>query len=185
MDSFKAGDLVTFRLHGESYGLARIVYVEDLSLHSLYHLEILDAVLTAQDEGVDSYGVPYGRSHVLDGAESSPVVIDHMGRAMGRDGPDQPAVQALVELAKRDNCWIKVTGAERISFPPYDEAIPIAKRLMAAAPDRVLWGTDFPHPNATHEADEAELVDLVPKFAPDAAAQKKLLVDNPARLYGF
>jgi predicted TIM-barrel fold metal-dependent hydrolase len=114
-----------------------------------------------------------------------PFVIDHMGRAMGQDGPDQPAVQALVELAKRDNCWIKVTGAERISLPPYDDAIPIAKKLMQAAPDRVLWGTDFPHPNATHEADEAELADLIPKFAPDAAAQRKLLVDNPARLYGF
>jgi predicted TIM-barrel fold metal-dependent hydrolase len=114
-----------------------------------------------------------------------PFVIDHMGRAMGKDGPDQPAVRALVELAKRDNCWIKVSGAERISLPPYDEALPIAAKLMAAAPDRVLWGTDFPHPNATHEADEAELVDLVPKFAPGAAARQKLLVDNPARLYGF
>ncbi|MGA9502655.1 MAG: amidohydrolase family protein [Pseudolabrys sp.] len=50
---------------------------------------------------------------------------------------------------------------------------------------RVLWGTDFPHPNATHEADEADLVDLVPQFAPDPLAQKRLLVDNPARLYGF
>jgi predicted TIM-barrel fold metal-dependent hydrolase len=48
-----------------------------------------------------------------------------------------------------------------------------------------LWGTDFPHPNATHEADEADLVDLVPKFAPDPAVQKMLLVDNPAKLYGF
>jgi predicted TIM-barrel fold metal-dependent hydrolase len=104
---------------------------------------------------------------------------------MGKDGPDQPAVHALAELAKRDNCWIKVTGSERISLPPYDEAIPIARVLMQAAPDRVLWGTDFPHPNATHEADEAELVDLIPKFAPDETAQRRLLVDNPARLYGF
>ena len=94
-------------------------------------------------------------------------------------------MHALIELAKLDNCWIKVTGSERISFPPYDEAIPIARRLVEAAPDRVLWGTDFPHPNATHEADEAELVDLIPKFAPDPEVQRKLLVDNPARLYGF
>jgi predicted TIM-barrel fold metal-dependent hydrolase len=114
-----------------------------------------------------------------------PFVIDHMGRAMAKDGPDQPAVHVLIELAKLDNCWIKVTGSERISLPPYDEAIPIARRLVEAAPDRVLWGTDFPHPNATHEADEAELVDLIPKFAPDPVMQHKLLVDNPARLYGF
>lgn len=114
-----------------------------------------------------------------------PFVIDHMGRAMGKDGPDQPAVHALIELANLDNCWIKVTGSERISFPPYDDAIPIARRLVEAAPDRVLWGTDFPHPNATHEANEADLVDLIPKFAPGLVTQRKLLVDNPARLYGF
>ena len=63
--------------------------------------------------------------------------------------------------------------------------MPIAQAIVAAAPARVLWGTDFPHPNATHAADEADLVDLVPRYAPDAATQKSLLVDNPARLYGF
>jgi len=56
---------------------------------------------------------------------------------------------------------------------------------VEASPDRVLWGTDFPHPNSTHEADEADLVDLLPKIAPDPMLQKKLLVDNPARLYQF
>ena len=70
-------------------------------------------------------------------------------------------------------------------MPPYAAAVPIAHALAEAAPDRVLWGTDFPHPNATHEADEADLVDLVPQFAPDPLVQKRLLVDNPARLYGF
>jgi predicted TIM-barrel fold metal-dependent hydrolase len=68
---------------------------------------------------------------------------------------------------------------------PTPATVPIAHTLVEAAPDRVLWGTDFPHPNATHEADEADLVDLVPQFAPDPLAQKRLLVDNPARLYGF
>lgn len=76
-------------------------------------------------------------------------------------------------------------GAERISLPPYAEAVPIAHAIVAAAPERVLWGTDFPHPNPTHEADEAGLVDLVPKYAASAVAQLRLLVDNPARLYGF
>jgi len=84
-----------------------------------------------------------------------------------------------------ENCWIKVCGAERISMPPYAAAVPIARALVEASPNRVLWGTDFPHPNATHEADEADLVDLVPQFAPQALAQRSLLVDNPARLYGF
>jgi predicted TIM-barrel fold metal-dependent hydrolase len=70
-------------------------------------------------------------------------------------------------------------------MPPYAAAVPIARALVQAAPTRVLWGTDFPHPNPTHEADEADLVDLVPQFTADAVAQRQLLVDNPARLYGF
>jgi predicted TIM-barrel fold metal-dependent hydrolase len=114
-----------------------------------------------------------------------PFVIDHMGRVPGKDGVNQPPLKALVELAKLDNCWIKVCGAERISMPPYAAAVPIARALVEAAPTRVLWGTDFPHPNATHEADEADLVDLVLQYTHEAAAQQRLLVDNPARLYGF
>jgi predicted TIM-barrel fold metal-dependent hydrolase len=114
-----------------------------------------------------------------------PFVIDHMGRVPGKNGVDQAPLQALIALSRLENCWIKVCGSERISLPPYAEAVPIARALVEAAPDRVLWGTDFPHPNATHEADEADLVDLVPKFAPSLALQQKLLVDNPARLYGF
>jgi 2-pyrone-4,6-dicarboxylate lactonase len=114
-----------------------------------------------------------------------PFVIDHMGRVEATAGTEQPAFRALLELAKRENCWIKVCGAERISLPPYGAAVPIARALVEAIPDRVLWGTDFPHPNLKHEADEADLVDLIPQFAVTAEAQRKLLVDNPARLYGF
>lgn len=114
-----------------------------------------------------------------------PFVIDHMGRVPGKDGVDQPPLRALLDLHKLDGAWVKVCGSERISMPPYTEAVPIARRIVENRPDRVLWGTDFPHPNATHEADEADLVDLVPKIAPDATLQRKLLVDNPAALYGF
>jgi 2-pyrone-4,6-dicarboxylate lactonase len=114
-----------------------------------------------------------------------PFVVDHMGRVPAKDGVDQPPLRALIELSRLENCWIKVCGAERISLPPYDKAVPIAHALVEAAPERVLWGTDFPHPNSTHEADEADLVDLVPRYAPDALAQKRLLVDNPAKLYVF
>lgn len=114
-----------------------------------------------------------------------PFVIDHMGRVDAAAGTRQPAFRALLELGKRENCWIKVCGSERISPPPYAAAIPIARALVEAIPDRVLWGTDFPHPNLDHPADEADLVDLVPQFAVTAEAQRKLLVDNPAKLYGF
>ena len=114
-----------------------------------------------------------------------PFVIDHMGRVPSAAGVEQAPLKALLELAKLENAWIKVCGAERISMPPYAAAVPIARALVEAAPTRVLWGTDFPHPNATHEADEADLVDLVPQYALEALAQRRLLVDNPARLYGF
>ena len=114
-----------------------------------------------------------------------PFVIDHMGRVPSAAGVEQPPLKALLELAKLDNCWIKLCGAERISLPPYAAAVPIARAIVETAPERVLWGTDFPHPNPTHEADEAELVDLVRQFALTPLAQRRLLVDNPARLYGF
>jgi predicted TIM-barrel fold metal-dependent hydrolase len=114
-----------------------------------------------------------------------PFVIDHMGRVDASLGPEQPALAALLDLARLDGCWIKVSGAERISAPPFGAAVPIAARIMAAIPDRVLWGTDFPHPNLKIAVDEADLVDLVPAFAETEAAQQRLLVENPARLYGF
>ncbi|MDP2408926.1 MAG: amidohydrolase family protein [Pseudolabrys sp.] len=114
-----------------------------------------------------------------------PFVIDHMGRVPAAAGVDQPPLRALIELSKLEKCWIKVCGSERISMPPYTAAVPIARALVEAAPDRVLWGTDYPHPNATHDADEGELVDLVPQFVSDPLAQQRLLVDNPARLYDF
>ena len=112
-------------------------------------------------------------------------VIDHMGRVPGVDGVEQAPLKTLLELAKLEKCWIKVTGSERIDFPPYDKAVPIARKILETIPDRVLWGTDFPHPNSTHEADEGELVDLVPHIAVSADLQRKLLVDNPAKLYEF
>ena len=111
--------------------------------------------------------------------------IDHMGRVPAKDGIEQAPLKTLLELAQLENCWIKVCGSERIDFPPYDKAVQIARKIVETIPDRVLWGTDFPHPNPSHEADEGELVDLVPLIAPDPLAQKRLLVDNPARLYGF
>ena len=120
------------------------------------------------------------------GEFSLPVVVDHMGRVPVRDGLDQTPFRLLLELLKRPNWWVKVSGAERISDtgPLFADAIPFAQRLIAAAPDRVLWGTDWPHPNVRWEPDEADLVDLLPSFA-DAAALQQVLVDNPARLYGF
>jgi len=117
-----------------------------------------------------------------------PFVIDHMGRVKAGAGLDQPPFKALLELMKLDTCWVKVCGAERVSTagPPFADAMPFAQAILHAAPDRVLWGTDWPHPNiAKHMPNDGDLVDLVPLIAPDPAQRYKLLVENPARLYGF
>ncbi|MBB5689899.1 amidohydrolase family protein [Roseomonas alkaliterrae] len=114
------------------------------------------------------------------------VVVDHMGRVPAPQGTHHPAFRLLLDLLERPNWWVKVSGAERISAegPPFRDAVPFARRLIEAAPDRTLWGTDWPHPNVRWEPDEADLVDLLPEFG-DATALRRVLVDNPARLYGF
>ena len=111
-----------------------------------------------------------------------------MGRVKTEHGVDQPAFRKLLDFMKNDSCWVKICGAERISSagPPFTDAVPFAQALLEVAPDRVIWGTDWPHPNITrHMPNDGDLVDLVPLFAPDAPMQKNVLVDNPARLYGF
>ena len=93
-----------------------------------------------------------------------------------------------MDFMRNDNVWVKVCGPERVSSmgPPFTDAVPFARALIQAAPDRILWGTDWPHPNVgKHMPNDGDLVDMIPLIAPDAATQQKILVDNPARLYGF
>ena len=117
-----------------------------------------------------------------------PFIIDHMGRVKAAAGLDQPPFTALLELMKHENAWVKVCGSERVSSsgPPLTDSAPFAAALIAAAPERTLWGTDFPHPNVgKHMPNDASLVELIPLFAPDPATQRRLLVENPERLYDF
>ena len=116
-----------------------------------------------------------------------PMVIDHMGRVAAAGGLSQKPFRALLAFMKNENAWVKICGAERVSAkgPPFSDAVPFARALIEAAPDRILWGTDWPHPNVKHMPNDGDLVDLIPLMAPDPALQKKILVDNPARLYGF
>ena len=117
-----------------------------------------------------------------------PYVIDHMARVDATAGLDQAPFQALLRLLGDERCWVKVSGAERLTAtgpPPYDDVVPYARALIEAAPDRVLWGTDWPHPNVRHMPDDGDLVDLVAEFAPDETTRHRLLVHNPARLYDF
>ena len=117
-----------------------------------------------------------------------PYVIDHMGVVDGSAGLEQPAFQTLLSLVERDEkCWVKITGPERLSRtgPPFHDAVPFARALVEAAPRRVLWGTDWPHPNVPYMPNDGDLMDLFAQMAPSAELQKKILVDNPALLYGF
>ena len=116
-----------------------------------------------------------------------PFIIDHMGRVEARHGLDQAPFRLLLDLMKNDLAWVKVSGGDRISSAgkPFNDAIPFAQALIEAAPDRVLWGTDFPHPNVKVMPNDGELVDLFAAFCEDDALRKKVLVANPARLYGF
>lgn len=114
--------------------------------------------------------------------------IDHMGRVKASDGLDQKPLRILLNLMKQDEkCWVKVCGAERVSSsgPPFEDAIPFARRIVETAPDRVIWGTDWPHPNVRVMPNDGDLVDLIPLFAPEIELQQKMLVDNPARLFEF
>jgi predicted TIM-barrel fold metal-dependent hydrolase len=115
-----------------------------------------------------------------------PFIIDHMGRVKAADGLEQRPFRTLLNFLKHENAWVKICGAERVSSkgPPFSDAVPFGRALVEAAPDRVLWGTDWPHPNVKWMPDDAALLNLFPLMAPDADLQYKILVDNPARLYG-
>ena len=115
-----------------------------------------------------------------------PYVIDHMARVDATAGLAQEPFQRLLELMDDERSWVKISGAERLTAdgpPPYDDVVPFARALIAAAPDRVLWGTDWPHPNVRSMPDDGDLVDLLADFAPDESVRHRILVDNPRRLY--
>ena len=129
-----------------------------------------------------------------------PVVVDHFGRGSPAAGPSQPDFIALLDLVKSGRAYVKISGAYRVSekAPDYPDVLGLAQALVAANPDRIVWGTDWPHPNSDSARgkpltelmtpfpiDDGLLLNQLPKWVPDAATRKKILVDNPARLYGF
>jgi 2-pyrone-4,6-dicarboxylate lactonase len=115
------------------------------------------------------------------------VVIDHMGRPNVGLGTDHTQFNKFIALmSENPNFWVKLSCPERLSVsgPPYEDVTPFARKLVERFPSRVLWGTDWPHPNMkTHVPDDGELVDIIPKIAPTKALQQKLLIKNPMSLY--
>ena len=119
-----------------------------------------------------------------------PIVIDHLGRVDVSLGLDQEPFRVLLDLAREDHIWVKLTGADRITKagPPYDDVVPFARALIDVAPDRMVWGTDWPHSAYVDPAkmpNDGVLMNLLPEFAPEEGVRNKILVDNAARLFGF
>ncbi|MCP1971180.1 putative TIM-barrel fold metal-dependent hydrolase [Bradyrhizobium elkanii] len=129
-----------------------------------------------------------------------PVVFDHFGGAEAALGTGQPGFADLLALVKSGKAYVKISGAYRASklAPDYADATPLAQALIAANPERIVWGTDWPHPDSVtpqgkkvtdvtplFQIDDGRLLNQLPVWAPDAAVRKAILVDNPARLYGF
>ena len=116
------------------------------------------------------------------------VVFDHMARPDVAKGTDSKEFNLLMKLMENEKFWCKTTCPERLTkISPeynYSDVLPFMQKLVTNFPDRVLWGTDWPHPNMkSHMPDDGKLVDIIAIFAPDLTTQKKLLVDNPLRLY--
>lgn len=146
--------------------------VAPLGWHIVLHFDAVD---------IPQYG------DLLD-AMPCPYVIDHMGRAPVSAGIEQEPFQRLLTLMGDERCWVKISGAERLTADgaaPYDDVVPFARALIQAAPDRVLWGTDWPHPNVRVMPDDGDLVDVLADFAPDASLREQILVTNPTTLYDF
>ena len=129
-----------------------------------------------------------------------PVVFDHFGGARAELGPQQPGFADLVELVRSGKAYVKISGAYRASrlAPDYPDVVPLARALIAANPERVVWGTDWPHPDAAVppgrkatdvtpllQIDDGRLLNQLAVWAPDPEIRERILVSNPARLYGF
>jgi predicted TIM-barrel fold metal-dependent hydrolase len=145
--------------------------VKPLGWHVVLHLDAED-IFTQQDllKGIDL-----------------PFIIDHMGRVKAADGLAQRPFQLLLDLYRTNPlAWVKVCGSERVSAGkrPFTDAVPFAQALIAVDGRRILWGTDWPHPNISKDMpNDGELVDLFAQICPDLAAQRQILVENPTQMY--
>jgi predicted TIM-barrel fold metal-dependent hydrolase len=134
------------------------------------------------------------------GRAAVPIVFDHFGGAEAQRGVEQPGFADLLALVRSGRAYVKISGAYRSSTraPDYADVVPLARALIAANPDRIVWGTDWPHPDSVTrpgraptevtpllQIDDGRLLNQLPVWAPDPMIRKKILVDNPVRLYAF
>ena len=147
-----------------------LAQVEPLGWHVVLHLDAEDIVPLAR---------------VIAGIRI-PFIIDHMGRVKAKNGVAQPAFRQLLDLMRNPLAWVKISGSERVSSAgaPFHDSVPFAQALLEAAPDRCLWGTDWPHPNIAGDMpNDGDLVDLLGALTADEALIRQVTVDNPTWLY--
>jgi 2-pyrone-4,6-dicarboxylate lactonase len=185
-------------LHAGGFRGARFHLMDDrpgsqeyLSLH-LPRLQRRDWIL---DLHVDPKDLIHHEKYIR--ALPTTTIIDHMARVRGGDGVGQPAFQLLLNMLKDDRFWVKLCSFDKISAVPkahvegslpFMDMVPFAKAVIEAAPDRVIWGSDWPHGNTFTPGrvpNEGDMLDLLGVIAPEAEMRKRILVDNPARLFGF
>jgi predicted TIM-barrel fold metal-dependent hydrolase len=181
-------NLATGGVNDPNVGRQRVQAAVERVKHRNWHLQMFTnlAMISAIRDLVASSPVP--------------VVFDHFGGALGELGPEQPGFSDLLELVRTGKAYVKISGAYRASrlAPDYPDVVPLARALIAANSDRIIWGTDWPHPNSVappggkptdltplFQIDDGRLFNQLAVWAPDAAIRKKILVDNPAQLYGF
>jgi 2-pyrone-4,6-dicarboxylate lactonase len=148
-----------------------VTRIKPLGWHVVLHFDAED--IMAQQELLGRIEVPF--------------IVDHMGRVKAAEGLEQRPFRLLLDLY-RDNplAWVKICGSERVSVGkrPFRDAVPFAQALIAVDSRRILWGTDWPHPNISKDMpNDGELVDLFAEICPDSALQRRILVDNPTRMY--
>lgn len=132
-------------------------------------------------------------SEVLLGRLPSPIVFDHMGRIPRSVGIEHPAYKVMRGLLDKGRTWVKLSGAymdikagdTRAGPPTYTDSVALAQAFLKTAPERMVWGSDWPHPSEKNKPDDAVLFDLLTDWAPDEATRHRILVENPVTLYGF
>ena len=144
--------------------------IQPLGWHVVLHLDAGD--ILEHEERIRRIKVPF--------------VIDHMGRVQAKNGLEQEPFRRLLDLMRNELAWVKICGPERVTSAgaPFHDAVPFARKLAEVAPDRTLWGTDFPHPNIAGDMpNDGDLVDILALAVEDETARRKILIDNPDRLY--
>ena len=118
----------------------------------------------------------------------SPIIFDHLGRLAQPNPLENPGFKTISKLIDKGKTWVKLSGAyqdSKVGPPSYSDTVPIARAYIKRAPERMVWASDWPHPTEKDKPNDAVLFDLLTEWAPDEATRTRILVQNPATLYGF